>query len=101
MPPPQQQPPAHQQQQQQPAQASQPATNAGGSSGPAQPPTAAAAKSVWTEHQDKNSGKTFYYNATTRQSVWVKPQELVAAEQVSQSSKAQTPNPKPAGARRS
>ena len=33
-------------------------------------------KGVWTEHQDKNSGKTYYYNTVTKQSVWTKPPEL-------------------------
>ena len=28
---------------------------------------------VWTQHRDPDSGKTFFYNPKTRQSVWTKP----------------------------
>jgi pre-mRNA-processing factor 40 len=37
----------------------------------------AAAKGVWSEHVDKTSGKTYYYNSVTKASVWTKPQELM------------------------
>ena len=32
---------------------------------------------MWTEHTDKNSGRTYYYNKLTRQAVWTKPPETV------------------------
>ena len=40
---------------------------------------AVAVKSVWTEHVDKASGKTYYYNQSTKQSSWTKviPDALV------------------------
>ncbi len=38
----------------------------------------AAAKPTWTEHTAPD-GRKYYYNATTKQSVWVKPDELKAA----------------------
>jgi len=35
----------------------------------------------WTEHVDKTSGKTYYYNSLTKQSVWTKPAELMTPEE--------------------
>jgi hypothetical protein len=68
-PPPQQVQPLQllQPQQQQP-QAQQP--HAAGQAPPGGAP--AASKPVWTEHVDKTSGKTYYYNAATKQSSWTK-----------------------------
>ena len=40
---------------------------------------------MWTQHQDKNSGKTYYYNAVTRQSVWIKPPDFDAPQPASES----------------
>ena len=67
------------QQQQQQQQAQQPAASANAAQ--AQLQAAARSKVPWTEHLDKNSGRTYYYNTVTRQSVWTKPPELAAAEE--------------------
>jgi pre-mRNA-processing factor 40 len=43
------------------------------------PPGAAAAASDWTEHNAPD-GRKYYYNAKTKVSKWVKPEELMSLE---------------------
>jgi len=103
-------PPGHPQQQQQ---GGGPAASPANAASPAIASAAAPAvaggggKSVWTEHQDKNSGKTYYYNAQSRQSVWTKPAELEQASAAPEpavaavpatAAAAATPAPAPAAA---
>ena len=38
-------------------------------------PPAGAAKPVWTEHKAPD-GRTYYYNAQTKESKWEKPAEM-------------------------
>eukprot|EP00884_Botryococcus_braunii_P009980 jgi/Botrbrau1/18984/Bobra.0100s0021.1 len=47
--------------------------------GAAAPAADGKAKSGWTEHKAPD-GRFYYYNATTKQSTWEKPAELVAQE---------------------
>jgi pre-mRNA-processing factor 40 len=43
------------------------------------PVAAAAAASDWTEHTAPD-GRRYYYNAKTKVSKWVKPEELMSPE---------------------
>jgi len=36
---------------------------------------------VWSEHVDKASGRTYYYNSVTKASSWTKPFEMMTAEE--------------------
>ena len=43
-----------------------------------------AATGTWTEHVDKASGRTYYHNSATKQSVWTKPPELLSEDYLKQ-----------------
>ena len=73
----QQQPPPQGQQQAGGHQQAAPQQHAADAGGGGTQAGASGDKTVWTEHTDKNSGRTYYYNKLTRQSVWTKPPEMV------------------------
>jgi pre-mRNA-processing factor 40 len=56
-------------------------------------PQTAPAKPVWTEHVDKNSGRTYYYNTVTKQSAWTKPADYVPPEGAASASSAPSGTP--------
>ena len=68
---------------------------------PAPAPAAAAAapSSVWRSAVDPNSGKTYYYNKATKQTVWQRPAELDAPAPAATAAAAAPPTPsRPAAA---
>ena len=38
------------------------------------------AKRHWSEHVDEATGRTFYYDSTSKESVWIEPPELTGTQ---------------------